>query len=40
MTFFRKIMVAEQNSFSLNAYHNFAKRKVISKYKNDKPSKN
>ena len=30
-------MVAEKNNFSSNAYHNFAKGKVISKCKNDKP---
>ena len=30
-------MVAEKNNFSSNAQHNFAKGKIISKYKNDKP---
>ena len=33
-------MVAEKNIFSSNAWHNFAKGKVISKCKNDKPWKN
>ena len=33
-------MVTEKNSFSSNAQHNFAKVKVISKCKNDKPWKN
>ena len=33
-------MVAEKNFFSLNAWHNFGKDKVISKCKNDKPWKN
>ena len=37
MTFFHKTMVADKNYFSSNAYHNFAKSKVISKCKNDKP---
>ena len=37
MTFFHKVMEAEKNSFSSNAWHNFAKGKVISKCKNDKP---
>ena len=32
-------MVAEKNNFSSNAWHNFAKGKVISKCKNDKPWK-
>ena len=32
-------MVAEKNNFSSNAWHNFAKDKVISKCKNDKPWK-
>ena len=35
--FFDKIMVAEKNNFSSNAQHNFAKSKVIYKYKKDKP---
>ena len=35
VTFFHKIMVTEKNIFF--AYHNFAKGKVISKCKNDKP---
>ena len=39
MTFFHKIMVAEKNNFSSNAWHNFAKGKVISKCKNDKLKK-
>ena len=30
-------MVTEKNNFSSNAWHNFAKDKIISKYKNDKP---
>ena len=29
--------MAEKNNFSSNAEHNFAKSKVISKCKNDKP---
>ena len=29
--------MAEKNNFSSNAEHNFAKSKVISKWKNDKP---
>ena len=29
--------MAEKNAFSSNALHNFAKGKVISKCKNDKP---
>ena len=33
-------MVAEKNNFSSNAWHNFAKGKVISKCKNDKTWKN
>ena len=37
MTFFHKIMVAEKNTFSSNALHNFANGKVISTCKNDKP---
>ena len=37
MTFVHKIMVAEKNNFSSNTQHNFAKGKVISKCKNDKP---
>ena len=37
MTFFDKMMVTEKNNFSSYAYHNFAKGKVISKFKNDKP---
>ena len=32
-------MVADKNNFSSNAQHNFAKGKVISKCKNDKPWK-
>ena len=32
-------MVAETNTFSSNAWHTFAKGKVISKYQNDKPWK-
>ena len=36
MTFFHKIMMTE-NFFSSNAWHNFAKGKVISKCKNDTP---
>ena len=32
-------MVAEKNNISWNAWLNFAKGKVISKFKNDKPSK-
>ena len=40
MTFFREIMVKEKNNFPSNAYHNFAKGKIISKSKNDKPLKN
>ena len=36
MTFFHKIVVAEENNFSSNAQHNFAKCKAISKCKNDK----
>ena len=34
---FHKIMMAQKNNFSSNAYHNFAKGKVMSKCKNDKP---
>ena len=30
-------MVTEKNNFSSNAWHNFAKDKIISKCKNDKP---
>ena len=30
-------MVTEKNNFSSNAQQNFAKSKVIFKYKNDKP---
>ena len=30
-------MVTEKNIFSSNAWHNFAKGKVICKCKNDKP---
>ena len=30
-------MVTEKNNFPSNAYYNFAKGKVISKCKNDKP---
>ena len=30
-------MVTEKNNFSSNALRNFAKGKVISKFKNDKP---
>ena len=37
MTFFHKIMVAENFFFSFNAYHNFANNKVISKCKYNKP---
>ena len=37
MTFFRKIMMAEKNNFSSYAEHYFAKGKVISKCKNNKP---
>ena len=37
MTFFREIMVKGKNNFPSNAYHNFAKGKIISKSKNDKP---
>ena len=33
-------MVTEKKIFPSNAWHNFAKGKVISKRKNDKPSKN
>ena len=33
-------MVAEKNDFSSNAQHNFAKSKVISKCKYDKPWRN
>ena len=33
-------MVAEKNNFSSNAYHNFAKGKVISECENGKPWKN
>ena len=40
MTFFHKIMVAEKNTFSSNAWHNFAKGNIISKCKNYKPWKN
>ena len=36
MAFFPKIMVAEENNFSSNAQHNFAKSKAIFKCKNDK----
>ena len=36
-TFFHKIMAAEKNNVSSNAWHNFAKGKEISKCKNDKP---
>ena len=32
-------MVGEKNYFSSNAWHNFAKGKVISECKNDKPWK-
>ena len=32
-------MVAEKNIFSSNAWHNFAKGKVISKCKNGRPLK-
>ena len=32
-------MVAEKNIFCSNAWHNFAKGKVTSKCKNDKPWK-
>ena len=32
-------MVEEKNYFSSNAWHNFAKGKVISECKNDKPWK-
>ena len=37
MTFFHKIMVAEENLFPSNAKQNFAKGIVISTCKNDKP---
>ena len=37
ITFFYQIMVVEKNKFSSNAWHNFAKGKVISKCKNDEP---
>ena len=37
MTFFHKIMVTEKNNFPSNVQHNFAKGKVISTCKNDKP---
>ena len=37
MTFFHKITEAEKKLFSSNASHNFAKSKVISTSKNDKP---
>ena len=30
-------MVSEKNTFSSNSWHNFAKAKVISKCKNNKP---
>ena len=40
MTFFHQIMVAEKNSFSSNAWHDFTKGTVIYKRKNDKPWKN
>ena len=33
MTFFHKHVVAEKYNFSSNAYHNFAKSKVISNVK-------
>ena len=33
-------MVVEKNNFSSNAWDNFAKDKVISKCKNEKPWKN
>ena len=33
-------MVENKNNFSSNAWHNFAKVKVISKCENDKPWKN
>ena len=36
MTFFHEIIVVEKIFFSSNAYHNFAKDKVISKCKHDK----
>ena len=39
MTFFHKIMVTEKNNFSSNTQHSFAKVKVSSKCKNDKPLK-
>ena len=39
LLFFHKIMVAEKNNFSSNAQLNFAKTKVISKCKNNKPWK-
>ena len=37
MTSFHKITVAEKKNSSSTALHNFAKSKVISKCKNDKP---
>ena len=36
----KQIIVTEKNNFSSNAWHKFAKGKVISKYKNCKPWKN
>ena len=35
---FHKIMVTEKNKFSSNAYHNFAKSKIIPKCENDNPT--
>ena len=40
MTYFHEIMVTEKNIFSSNAWHSFAKGKVISKCTNNKPWKN
>ena len=40
MTFYHKIIVAYRNNLSSNAWHNFAKGKVISKYKGHKSLKN
>ena len=36
MSFFHKFMTIEENKFSSNPRHNFAKDEVISKFKNDK----
>ena len=37
LLFFHKVMIAEKNNFPSNAQRSFAKIKVISECKNDKP---